>query len=238
MGGRQARLEQVLGPPIANASFAMMRSYLRSAQRRGVDMMHTARTFSFYRKVFYEGQSESAVLSGLHGQRVVDIGCGYTPYADDSMFRACYRAGVEFYGVDPLIGEDITFGFKERWLVRATGGSGSFNHNPPGIEKALSTMAQKLPFENDSVDEILCSFLLFVWIRDESVLAAILSEFLRVLKPGGKAKLYPLYEWRYLRIKSQALKTVLANFSLEQAFIHGHGDLRVMPSMLTQLTKR
>lgn len=231
-------LEKTLGRPIANASFAMMRRYLRSAQRRGVDMMHTARPFSFYRKVFYEGDSEAVVLRGLQDKRIVDIGCGYTPYADDSMFRACHEAGIGFYGVDPLIGEDVAFGFKERLLVRATGGSGSFSHNPPGIEKALSTMAQELPFENDSVDEILCSFLLFVWITDESVLADVLSEFLRVLKPGGKAKLYPLYEWRFMRIKSEKLQKVLANFRLEQSFIHGHGDLRVMPSMLTQITKR
>ena len=231
-------LEQTLGPPIANASFAMMRSYIRSAQRRGVDMMHTARPFSFYRKVFYKGESEQAILTELQGKRIVDIGCGYTPYADDSMFRACHQAGIEFYGVDPLIGEDISFGFRERALARATGGKGSFSYNPPGIDKALSTVAQDLPFEDDSVDEILCSFLLFVWIRDESVLADVLSEFLRVLKPGSKAKLYPLYDWRFMRTRNERLQKVLANFRLEQSFIHGRGDLRVMPSMLTEMTKR
>ncbi|MEH6569807.1 MAG: methyltransferase domain-containing protein [Halioglobus sp.] len=238
MRGRRTILEQTLGRPIANASFAMMRSYLRSAQRRGVDMMHTARPFSFYRKVFYEGDTAAVVLRGLQDKRIVDIGCGYTPYADDSMFRACHDEGVEFYGVDPLIAEGISFGFRDRLLVRATGGSGSLSQNPPGIEKALSTMAQDLPFDNDSVDEILCSFLLFVWITDESVLADVLGEFLRVLKPGGKAKLYPLYEWRFMHIKSDKLQKVLARFRIEQSFIHGHGDLRVMPSMLTQMTKR
>ena len=115
---------------------------------------------------------------------------------------------------------------------------GTYSNNPPGIEKALPTMAQDLPFENDSVDEILCSFLLFVWIRDESVLADVLSEFLRVLKPGSKAKLYPLYDWRFMRTRNERLQKVLANFRLEQSFIHGRGDLRVMPSMLTEMTKR
>ena len=69
-------LEQTLGRPIANVSFAMMRGYIRSAQRRGVDMMHTARPFSFYRKVFYSGQSEQAILAKLQGKRIVEIGCG------------------------------------------------------------------------------------------------------------------------------------------------------------------
>jgi SAM-dependent methyltransferase len=215
-----------------------MRSYIRSAQRRGVDMMHTASPFSFYRKMFYSGESEQTILTELQGKRIVDIGCGYTPYADDSMFRACQQSGIEFYGIDPLIGEDISFGFKERALARATGGKGVFSYNPPGIEKALATTAQNLPFDNDSVDEILCGFLLFVWIRDESVLADVLSEFLRVLKPGSKAKLYPLYDWRFMRAKSERLQQVLANFRIEQSFIHGHGDLRVMPSMLTEMTKR
>ena len=201
-------------------------------------MMHTARPFSLYRKVFYNGESEQAILTRLEGKRIVDIGCGYTPYAEDSMFRACHQSGIEFYGVDPIIGEDIAFGFRERALARATGGKGVFSSNPPGIEKALATTAQDLPFENDSVDEILCSFLLFVWIRDEAVLADILSEFLRVLKPGSKAKLYPLHDWRFMRIKSERLKQILDKFQLEQSFIHGGGDLRVMPSMLTEMTKR
>jgi hypothetical protein len=61
------------------------------------------------------------------GKRIVDVGCGYTPYAEDSMFRACHDAGVKFYGIDPLIGTDIKFGLKERTLARATGGRGIFN---------------------------------------------------------------------------------------------------------------
>ena len=146
--------------------------------------------------------------------------------------------GLRKFSENSLIGEDISFGIRERALVRATGGKGVFSYNPPGIEKALATTAQGLPFENDSIDEILCSFLLFVWLRDKSALADVLSEFLRVLKPGSKAKLYPLHDWRFMRIKNARLKQVLAKFQLEQSFIHGGGDLRVMPSMLTEMTKR
>ena len=200
-------------------------------------MLHTARTFSYYRKVFYQGLSDAAVLHSLRGKRIVDVGCGYTPYASDSMFRACHDAGVEFYGVDPLIGTDIKFGFKERALARATGGNADFNIEPPGLSKALPAGAQDLPFDDQSVDQILCSYLLFVWIEDEDVLADIFSEFLRVLKPGGLVKLYPLYEWRLLRFKNQRLKENLANFEIEQRFVHGGADLRVTPSMLTEMTK-
>lgn len=231
------RLEQGLGRPIANASFAMMRGYIRSAQRRGVDMMHTARPFDHYRKVFFQGQSRSRVLQSLQGKRVIDVGCGYTPYARDSMFRACHDAGVDFYGVDPLLGTDITFGFRERALARATGGSGNFSKHAPGLSKALPVGAQDLPFEDASIDLILCSYLLFVWIEDEALLAEILEEFLRVLKPGGLVKLYPLNEWHVGRFKSARLKKILSNFEIEQTFVHGRGDMRIMPSMLTQMTK-
>ena len=230
-------IEQRLGGPIANISFALMRGYVRSAQRRGVGMMHTARPFSYYRKVFYQGQSRSEVLQNLTGKRVVDVGCGYTPYAEDSMFRACHDAGIEFYGVDPLIGTDINFGLKERTLARATGGRGIFSAEAPGLSRALNATAQELPFDDQSVDEILCSYLMFVWIEDEEILADILEEFLRVLKAGGQVKLYPLHEWRIMRFKNRRLRRVLANFKIEQIFTHGGQDLRVMPSLLTRMTK-
>ena len=237
MKSRRNIIEQGLGRPIANMSFAVMHGYVRSIQRRGVAMLHTARPFSYYRKVFYKSQSKSAVLKSLQDKRIVDVGCGYTPYAEDSMFRACHDVGIEFYGVDPLIGTDIKFGFKERAMARATGGSGHFSTHPPGFSKALAASAEKLPFEDQSVDEILCSYLLFVWIEDEEVLADILGEFLRVLKSGGLVKLYPLYEWRFMRFKNKRLRNILANFKVEQTFVHGGRDFRVTPSMLTEMTK-
>jgi len=236
MSRKSNLIGQGLGRPIANVAFAMMRGYVRAIQRSGVEMVHTARPFSYYRKVFYGGRPAATVLRNLRGRRVVDVACGYTPYAEDSMFRACHDAGVEFYGVDPLIGTDIRFGFRERAVARATGGSGRFNVTPPGIEKALAASAQALPFEDASVDEILCSYLLFVWIEDQELLADIFAEFLRVIKAGGSIKVYPLYDWRFMRFKNQRLRNTLARFRIEQTFVHGGRDWRVTPSMLTTLT--
>lgn len=214
-----------------------MRRYIGAVQKVGVPMMHTARSFSYYRKIFYNNESANTVIEQLRGQRIVDIGCGYTPYASDSMFRACHDADVEFYGVDPVIGRNIKFGLQERILARSTGGGGNFRTDAPGLSRALAVSAQELSFDDDSVDEILCSYLLFVWIEDEQLLAEILSEFLRVLKPGGVVKLFPLPEWRFMRFKNQELRTVLAKFEIDQTFVHGHGDWRVTPSMLTSLAK-
>lgn len=229
-------LERGIGRPIANASFVMMQHYIRSMQKNGVGMMHTARSFDSYRKVFYRNRPRSTVLSQLQDKRIVDVGCGYTPYAGDSMFRACHQAGIEFYGVDPLVSDDIHFGFKERILARATGGRGDFRTDPPGIERALCATAQALPFEEQSVDEILCSYLLFVWIEDEETLADIFEEFQRVLKPGGVVKLFPLHEWQWLHFDSSRLNTLLQDFRINQTFILGGPISRVMSSMLTEMT--
>ena len=226
-----------LGGVIANISFAMMHRYVHSAQQSGVAMMHTARSFRYYRKVFFKNQSKLQILQNLQGKTIVDVGCGFTPYARDSMFRACHDAGIEFYGVDPVIGTDIKFGPKERALAIATGGSGLFDKNAPGLSKALAARAEELPFDDESIDQILCSYLLFVWIEDQEDLADILSEFERVLKPGGMVKLYPLYDWRLMRIKSKRLKSILERFRIDQSFVHGGGDMRVTPSLLTELKK-
>ena len=79
---------------------------------------------------------------------------------------------------------------------------------------------------------------MFVWIEDEKILADIFEEFFRVLKPGGKIKLYPLYEWRFMRFKNARVLEVLAGFNIKQTFTHGGRDIRVTPSLLTQMTKR
>ncbi|MFT5573008.1 MAG: SAM-dependent methyltransferase [Cryomorphaceae bacterium] len=229
--------EKQFGPAIANWSFAMMHRQVHAVQKLGVSMMHTARPFAYYRKVFYNRQSEANVLDSLVGKTVVDVGCGYTPYADDSMFRICHDRGIEFYGVDPLIGEDIKFGIKDRALARVLGSRGRFSAQPLGFENAISASAQDLPFQDNSVDELLCSFLLFVWIEDESALADILEEFLRVLKPGGVVKLYPLYQWHRMQFSNPKLNSVLSSFTIEQSFVHGGLDFRVTPAMLTELTK-
>lgn len=199
--------------------------------------MHTARPFAYYRKVFYAGQSEREVLHDLRSKRVLDVGCGYTPFADDSMFRACYEHDIEFYGIDPLLESIPQFGLKERALARALGSHGRFNPKAPGLNRAIAARAQELPFESASVDEILCSYLLFVWIENQVELAAILKEFARVLEPGGILKLYPLYEWGRLDICEPQLHSVLQGFAIEQSFVHGGLDVRITPAMLTSFTK-
>jgi SAM-dependent methyltransferase len=234
---RRRIIEKRVTGPLANFSFKLMHRQVRAIEKSGISMMHTARPFWYYRKVFFQAQSAAAVLENLQAKTIVDIGCGYTPFADDSMFQACHQAGIEFYGIDPLLAENIDISFKDRILARAMGSRGQFSSAPAGREKAISAYANALPFADHSVDQILSSFLLFVWIEEEAELAKILEEFLRVLKPGGVAKLYPLPEWRLMRFQSLRLKQLLNRFSIKQRFVHGGADFRVTPAMLTEMKK-
>ena len=230
-------LDKRFSRPLANLSFAVLHRQVRAIEKSGISMMHTARPFWYYRKVFFRAQNAATVLKDLEGKTIIDIGCGYTPFADDSMFQACHQEGIEFYGIDPLLAENIAISFKDRMLARAMGSRGQFSSDPAGREKAISAYADALPFADQSVDQILCSFLLFVWIEDDAELIKILEEFLRVLKPGGVAKLYPLPEWRLMRFQSLRLNQLLNRFSIEQRFVHGGVDFRVTPAMLTEMKK-
>ncbi len=229
--------ENHFGKPIANLSYAVTHRQVRAIERGGIKMMHTARPFSYYRRVFYQGQCATRVIEQLKGKTIVDVGCGFTPFSSDSMFQACHKAGIDFYGVDPQLDSVTGFELKDRLLARAMGSRGRFNVNAPGLSKALSARAESLPFDDESVDEILCSYLLFVWIEDEAILAEILGEFLRVLKPGATIKLYPLHEWRFMDFKNKDLIKLLSTVTIEQRFVHGGLDFRVTPAMLTQITK-
>ena len=227
-----------LGAPLANTSFSLMNRAIGRMRWLGVDIMHTARSFAVYRRMFYRNRPASRVLADLRGQRVVDVACGYTPYAPDSMFQACHAAGIEFYGVDPVLSDALAPGFGDRVLSKWTGGSGEFLSSPPGLERALTATAQSLPFEDGSVDEILCGFLLWGWIEDDLDLADIFREMSRVLAPGGVIRLFPLPQWRRLSTTHPALRYALGDFTITQHFVPGNPRAKTLSAMSTTLVKR
>ena len=132
-----------LGAPLANASFAVMNHAIGRMRWLGIDIMHTARSFDVYRRMFYRNRPAKAVLTSLEGKRIVDVACGYTPYAPDSMFQACYAADIEFFGVDPVLSDTVSPGIADRMLARWTGGSGEFLADPPEHLERLRAAAQR-----------------------------------------------------------------------------------------------
>lgn len=127
-----APLPDRLGVPLANASFAVMNRAIGRMRWLGIDILHMARSFAVYRRMFYRNRPASRVLGSLQGRRVVDVACGYTAHAPDSMFQARHATGIEFYGVDPVLSEPLVPGMADRILARWTGGSGAFLDDPPG----------------------------------------------------------------------------------------------------------
>lgn len=229
--------DQAIGRPLANRSYRAMSRAIKGMQRAGLSMVHTARPFAFYRTAFYGGQSAPQLLASLRGTRIVDVGCGYTPYAPDSMFQACAKAGIEFYGADPLLAAAPRPGVRERLVSAASGGSGRFMAQPRGMKRALGASGQSLPFDTGTIDEVLSSYLLFVWIRDEPTLADIFGELHRILRPGGRIKLFPTPEWHYLAPRDGELSALLSQFTVSQTFIRTHFRWGTTPGMLTQLEK-
>jgi SAM-dependent methyltransferase len=205
---------------LAAATFAAARGVTTAYHRLGLPIISTGRSFAYYRKLLFDGRSEATVLRQLEGKRIVDVGCGLTPYVENSLFQSCYRAGIECYGIDPKLREGFSLGAFDRAKILATGG-GKVNPSPPGMERAIGTMAHDLPFDDASVDMIVSCYLLFVWIEDESALKAIFREFERVLKPGGEIRVFPAPCISPAAGRHEGLAQSLQAFTIEQRFFSG-----------------
>jgi ubiquinone/menaquinone biosynthesis C-methylase UbiE len=218
--GGEPQGENQINNLIATSAYWLTLFQVREMARYTGGIINTARPFAYYRKAFFNNQSKVSTLANLQGKKLVDIGCGYTPYAEDSMFRACYHAGIEFYGVDPVIEENITFKARDSVFTSLTGGSGRLDPDAPGLERAISAMAHELPFPDNEIDTILSCWLIPIWISKEEELLNIFTELHRILKVGGNIILYPLPDWNSFQFKSRALKSLLKKFSFNQEFIY------------------
>jgi hypothetical protein len=81
------------------------------------------------------------------------------------MFRAFFDGCIEFYGIDPITEENITFKARDSIFTRLTGGFGRFDSNAPGVERAISATADDLRFGDNEVDTILSCWLILIWIN-------------------------------------------------------------------------
>ena len=203
---------------ISRLNFEAMSLNLKLFDQLGLPVISTARPFSFYRKIFFDNRSETEVLRSLHGKTVVDVGCGLTPYTADSMFQACHRHDVSFFGIDPKLEDGFKFGPFDAAKAIMTGATHLPKPDMPGLNKAIAAYADALPFENGEVDLVLSSWLLFAWIQDPLLLEKIFREFDRVLKPGGRVSLYPTLHWQHIRQKYPQMAEVVKHYRREQQF--------------------
>jgi SAM-dependent methyltransferase len=213
---------------LAAATFGAAKGLTTAYQRLSLPVISTGRSFAYYRKLFFDGRTAASVLQQLEDKRILDVGCGLTPYVEDSMFQACNRAGIEFYGIDPKLSAGFKLGLFDRVKIRATGG-GKMNLHPPGMERAIGTTADELPFEDASVDMILSCYLLFIWINDEAALEAIFGEFERVLRPGGDIRIFPAPYLDPSTLQRESFAELVQAFKLQQRFFSGLLPVTLFP---------
>ena len=108
--------------------FSAMTRSLGLVDTLKLPVISTARPFRFYREVFFGHRSEQDVLQSLRGKTLVDVGCGLTPYTEDSLFQTCRRAGVTCWGVDPKLQQGFRFGPWDAFKARATGARSAGRH--------------------------------------------------------------------------------------------------------------
>ena len=210
--------ERGLQSTLSALTFRGMKANAELYEYFSLPVISTGRSFSYYRKIFFGNRSQREVLKTLEGKRVVDVGCGLTPYVSDSMFQICRKHGIEFFGVDPKFAD----GFRLRPLdvakIRAVGGRGKISAQAPGLERCVGAHADELPFDDGSIDLILSNFLLYAWIQDETILGNIYREFHRVLNAGGEVRIYPAPDLDMDRTRNSGLREVMKKFDITQRF--------------------
>lgn len=211
--------QRELQSALSALTFRGMKANAEFYQFLSLPVISTGRSFEYYRKIFFGNRSQRAVLRALKDKRVVDVGCGLTPYVSDSMFQVCRTKGIEFFGVDPKFAEGFRLNALDVAKIRAVGGRGKIRRKAPGLENCFGASADDLPFEDGSIDLILSNFLLYAWIQNEDILASIYGEFHRVLNDGGEVRIYPAPELVVDRVRNAGLRKVLEKFEIKQRFI-------------------
>ena len=222
----------------AQASYLFIRGEVAVGRFIGMSKLSTSRSFDLYRQIFFDRRPAKDVLESIREEVIVDVGCGYTPYFSDSMFQACEAEGIAFYGVDPVLAKEMRSTWYHRFVARATGSVGRFLPHPPGLSRTLGVYAHEIPLETGSVDRILASMSLFIWIDNGEILAGIFEEFARLLKPGGQIHIYPQPPWRFFRWRNPRLIQALEAFDVTQTFVFTTRPISAPPAYRTILTRR
>ena len=105
-------------------------------------------------------------INFLKGKRVLDVGVGQGQFVEDLQ-----QAQIDATGIDIFLLPEL--------------------RHLPYFRQAD---AVDLPYENNSIDVITSHFSIFYYeFTNRQLLSLILTEFTRVLRPGGKIYLFPVY---------------------------------------------
>lgn len=188
----------------------------RIYEQAGVAM--TSRSYAEYEKMFM------LHMNDLQGKRVLDVAGGASSFTTEARVRGIFAEAADpLYAKSPEAIEE--HGMREIELVAAkmeklqdvydwTFYGSLLNHTAGRIE-ALNRFVKdfscregalryhvaglpSLPFERDTFDFVFCSHFLFLYEEqfDFAFHLEAVRELLRVCKPGGEVRIYPLLSFR------------------------------------------
>ena len=125
----------------------------------------------------------------IKNKRVLDVGAGARTFASH-----CIRTGInrEIYSLKPRIGE--TYPEEEKEITAIIG-----EKEKKEIDsKTVKAVMENMPFKDQSMDLVLAENAMpgFDSEKGEEMRSSVQNSFdeiIRVLKPGGEARLYPIY---------------------------------------------
>ncbi|GEM_PF-3582332 len=112
------------------------------------------------------------------GKNVLDIGSG----EEERFAGEAKQFGINVVSLNPHLMRD-----KDRKRVVA---------NPEWQRRSVAALAQNLPFKENYFDSVVADWSVSHYLEDPSEIKKVLLEIMRVLKPGGKAFIYPLQSSR------------------------------------------
>ncbi|MCG8672958.1 MAG: class I SAM-dependent methyltransferase [Pseudomonadales bacterium] len=224
---------------LSHITFGVMYPSLNLYESMNIPVISTTRPLQFYRKTLFNNLPEETLAKELQAQTIIDIGCGLTPFIEDSMYQWCQRQGIDFYAVDPKVKNGFKFGTFDRIKSYATGAKTTPNPNIGGLDKTIASYANDLPLENQSVDIVISCWLIFSWLRSDAILKEVFKEFDRVLKPGGSIRIFPTPDLEQLNRKFPGLATQLESdgYEIKQKFFMTGNLASVPPSFATFFVK-
>ncbi len=237
MNSEAARMNNKYQEALTRLTFQIMHASMALYGKFNIPVISTTRPLRFYRRALFDNQSKQQLHKDLQGKVLVDVGCGLTPFIEDSMFQWCRRHGIDFYGVDPKVKDGFKFGVFDRLKSMATGARTIPNPAIAGLDKTIATYANELPFEDQSVDIILSCWLVLSWIHDDDLLHNIFQEFDRILKPGGSIRIFPTGSVAQLQQKYPQLWQILKHYQIEQRFMVSADIGSVPPAYTTRFSK-
>lgn len=153
-------------------------------------------------------------------QVVLDVAAGFSPLAEYLRSQGHNASSVDIWYSNPKFPETEAGRLMKQFVER-------------NRQHLITSQAQNLPFENDSVDVVL-SHLLVNNIEDDQLVVYMVKEAYRVIRPGGELRFYGLDMDRIKLILNEFPKPIPRNYEMRSSsFPWKERIIRISHALLT-----